>query len=215
MLKLENISQSFDGVSILENIDFELGQGESVAVVGPSGSGKTTLLNIASLLSCATSGKISYFNDEIPFSKNKFLELRKKYFSFVYQQHNLMQEFSILENIEIIAKIKNVFEKDLAISLLENVGLKDHIHKKPSQLSGGQKQRASIVRAICAKPKILFADEPTGNLDLESSNICADLLINLAKNHNVALFLITHNLEIAKKCDKIFQIENRKLVLRY
>ena len=130
----------------------------------------------------------------------------------MYQQHNLMPEFTILENISIIAKMKEVYNEELTLHLLEKIGIIEHKDKKPSELSGGQKQRASIIRAIACKPKILFADEPTGNLDPTSAEVSSNLLISLANEQNIAVFLITHNMEIAKKCNRILQIHEHQLV---
>ncbi len=210
MLKLQNISKEYQGIKILENINFEIKKGESVAVVGASGTGKTTLLNIASLLDLPSSGDIYYFGNKV--LQKDYTLFRKKYISFVYQQHNLMPEFTMLENIKLISKLKGYDNIDLIKTLLEQVGLLEHAQKKPAELSGGQKQRASIIRAIASKPQILFADEPTGNLDPESANIASDLLINLAHTQNIAVFLITHNIDIAKKCNHVFKVENKNLI---
>jgi lipoprotein-releasing system ATP-binding protein len=210
MLKLQNISKEYQSIKILENINFEIKKGESVAVIGASGTGKTTLLNIASLLDLPSSGDIYYFGNKV--LQKDYTLFRKKYISFVYQQHNLMPEFTILENIKLIAKLKGYDNIDLIKTLLEQVGLLEHAQKKPAELSGGQKQRASIIRAIASKPQILFADEPTGNLDPESANIASDLLINLAHTQNIAVFLITHNIDIAKKCKHVFKVENKNII---
>ncbi|MFT4967963.1 MAG: ABC-type lipoprotein export system ATPase subunit [Candidatus Deianiraeaceae bacterium] len=210
MLQLKKISKIYQNVTILENINFSLEKGQSVAIIGASGTGKTTLLNIASLLDTPSSGEIHYINK--PILQKSYTQYRRKYISFVYQQHNLMPEFTVFENIAIIAKLKNCFNKDTILQNLTKVGLLEHAHKKPSELSGGQKQRASIVRAISSQSEILFADEPTGNLDPESAETCSNLLIDMAKEKNIAVFLITHNLDIAKKCNQIFKIENKSLI---
>ncbi len=212
MLELRNISKQYRECNVLEGIDFTILQGTTVAVTGSSGAGKTTLLNIISLLDEPTAGDIFYFGKKV--ERNNYTSLRKAFISFVYQQHNLMPEFTVLENIEIIAKMKGSYDKDLIFDLLKKVDIFEYKDKKPSELSSGQKQRASIVRAIAAKPKILFADEPTGNLDPTSAEIASNLLISLAKEQNIAVFLITHNMEIAKKCDTILQIKEKKLALK-
>lgn len=188
----------------MSNLSINMEYGQSVAVIGASGTGKTTLLNIASLLDIPTSGEITYFEKKIPLKE--YTAFRRKNIAYVYQQHNLIQEFSVLENIKIIASLKNSYDERYAVELLKTVGLEDCIHKRPSELSGGQKQRASIVRAVASKSRILFADEPTGNLDPKSANISADLLISLAKNEGMAVFLITHNMEIAHKCDCVYRL---------
>ena len=210
MLELRNINKQYGNVTILNNTNLSLSQGSTTAIIGASGTGKTTLLNIASLLDVPTSGEIYYFGEKI--SQENYTQNRKKFISFVYQQHNLMPEFTILENISIIAKMKEVYNEELTLHLLDKIGIIEHKDKKPSELSGGQKQRASIIRAIACKPKILFADEPTGNLDPDSAEISSNLLISLAVEQNIAVFLITHNMEIAKKCNQILQIHKHQLV---
>jgi ABC-type lipoprotein export system ATPase subunit len=210
MLELRNISKQYGNVTILHNTNLLISQGSTTAIIGASGTGKTTLLNIASLLDVPTSGEIYYFGEKN--SQENYTKYRKKFISFVYQQHNLMPEFTILENISIIAKMKEVYNEELTLHLLEKIGIIEHKDKKPSELSGGQKQRASIIRAIACKPKILFADEPTGNLDPTSAEVSSNLLISLANEQNIAVFLITHNMEIAKKCNRILQIHEHQLV---
>lgn len=210
MINIREVSKHFGSVSILENVNLEILQGQSCAVVGASGSGKTTLLNIASLLDKPSSGQVFYF--EKPIAKAEFLQFRKKNIAFVYQQHNLLPEFSVLENIEIVAKLRGTFQKGEAESLLKKVGLASYVNAKIYTLSGGQKQRVAIVRAICAKPKIIFADEPTGNLDVDSATECLDLLFNIMCESGISLFLITHNLDIAKKCDLKKELKNKTLI---
>lgn len=210
ILELKNITKTFGELTILNNVSFSMEAGKSVAIVGPSGTGKTTLLNTASLLDTPNSGEIFYFGKKI--EENNYTKIRKKFVSYVYQQHNLMPEFTVLENISTIAKFKNAYNLPHIMELVKQIGIEDVIHKKPSEISGGQKQRASIVRAIAAKPQILFADEPTGNLDPKSANISSNLLISLAKNNGIGVFLITHNNEIAKKCDYIYKLEFGNLV---
>jgi len=210
MLELRNISKQYGNVTILHNTNLLISQGSTTAIIGASGTGKTTLLNIASLLDVPTSGEVYYFGEKI--SQENYTKYRKKFISFVYQQHNLMPEFTILENISIIARMKEVYNEELTLHLLEKIGIIEHKDKKPSELSGGQKQRASIIRAIACKPKILFADEPTGNLDPTSAEVSSNLLISLANEQNIAVFLITHNMEIAKKCNRILQIHEHQLV---
>ena len=210
MLELRNISKQYGDVTILHGTNLTLLQGSSTAIVGASGTGKTTLLNIASLLDIPTSGEIYYFGERV--LQAEYTQKRKNFISFVYQQHNLMPEFTVLENISIVAKMKVNYNEEHTLHLLEKIGIIEHKDKKPSELSGGQKQRASIVRAIACKPKILFADEPTGNLDPFSADIASNLLVSLAREENIAVFLITHNVDIAKKCDTTLQIHQNQLV---
>jgi ABC-type lipoprotein export system ATPase subunit len=136
MLELRNISKKYGNVTILDNTNLLISQGSSIAIVGASGTGKTTLLNIASLLDVPTSGEIYYFSEKI--SQENYTQNRKKFISFVYQQHNLMPEFTVLENISIIAKMKEVYNEELTLHLLDKIGIIEHKDKKPSELSGGE-----------------------------------------------------------------------------
>ena len=214
MIHLKNITKTYQETTILQDVNLTINKGTTTSIIGASGTGKTTLLNIASLLDVPTTGEVYYFNKQ-PQTLKECTKLRRKHISFVYQQHNLMPEFTLVENITAISNMKGCYDEELTLTLLEKVGLLNHKDKKPSELSGGQKQRASIVRAICAKPDVLFADEPTGNLDPESAEISSNLLINLAKEQNIAVFLITHNHDIAKKCETIYEVKDKNLVMIY
>lgn len=208
--KVFGLNQSM--VEALKHVNLEIAQGEFIALVGPSGSGKTTLLQIAGLLDSPTSGQVflgavnaSNCDDE------KRTELRKNHIGFVYQFHHLLPEFSALENVALPLLIRGENKNEAmrkAAEILHEVDLSDRIQHKPSELSGGQQQRVAIARAIVAKPSLILADEPTGNLDSELSGKIFLLLQSLVKSHQIACLMVTHNIELAKKADRIITIKD-------
>ncbi len=216
VLKLNNLSKSFRQGSqeslVIKNINLEIKKGEFVALTGPSGSGKTTLLQIAGLLDTATSGEI--FINQINCSKaddKTRTEIRKNNIGFVYQFHHLLPEFSVKENIMLPLLVQGKSKKEAetaAEKILNEVELQSHQNHKPSELSGGQQQRVAIARAIISKPSLILADEPTGNLDSELSEKIFSLLQKLVKDHQIACLVVTHNLELAKKTDRIISIRD-------
>lgn len=218
-LKLINIKKDFtqatQKVEAIKNANLEIKKGELVALTGPSGSGKTTLLQIAGLLDTPTSGQI-LIND-IDLSKandETSTKARKDNIGFVYQSHHLLPEFSALENTAMPLLIKNV-DKNKAFSearrILEEIGLKDRLSHKPSQLSGGQQQRVAIARAVIARPSLVLADEPTGNLDSEISKKIFDILKNLVKSYDIGCLMVTHDPELANKADRIISIKDGEI----
>ena len=189
---------------------------ESVAFVGPSGCGKTTLLQICGLLDDATSGNIyinsQKINDLTDIEKTN---IRKNNIGFVFQFHHLLPEFSVLENVMLPALINKSNKKETktkAINILNDLGLFSKINNRPYQLSGGEKQRVAIARAIINNPSIILADEPTGNLDPENSEIVFNLLLKVVKTYNSSLLMVSHNMELAKKLDRIITIKDKKIV---
>ena len=219
ILELEKVTKSFSQagqkIEIIKNADFLIKSSEFLSLIGPSGSGKTTLLQICGMLDNPTSGAViingknmAKANDE------KRTKIRKMNIGFVYQFHHLLPEFSALENVALPLLIQDVKKNEAyqkASEILCEVGLHDRLDFKPSQLSGGQQQRVAIARAIVAKPKLILADEPTGNLDYELSEKIFDLLKDLTKKHQIACLIVTHNLELAKKTDKILRIKNGEI----
>ena len=219
ILELSNVTKSFSQagqkIEIIKNADFSIKSSEFLSLIGPSGSGKTTLLQICGMLDNPTSGTViingknmAKANDE------KRTKIRKMNIGFIYQFHHLLPEFSALENVALpllIQDVKKVEAYQKASEILSEVGLDDRLDFKPSQLSGGQQQRVAIARAIVAKPKLILADEPTGNLDYELSEKIFDLLKDLTKKHQIACLIVTHNLELAKKTDKILRIKNGEI----
>lgn len=219
-LKLEKISKYFyqgsQKLEVLKEVDFELKKNEVVALVGPSGSGKSTLLQIAGLLERPNAGRI-FLNDMDCSTASDAVRtsLRRDYLGFVYQYHNLLGDFDALENVvlpQLIAgqKKKEAIEK--ATWLLERLGLKDRLKHRPAELSGGEQQRVAIARALANTPKILLADEPTGNLDPNTSDNVFFELLDIVKETGLSALIATHNMDLAGKMDRKVVLSNGKLV---
>ena len=204
-----------NNIKILKNINFEIKKNESVAIIGESGSGKTSLLMLMSGLENPTTGSIVFDGEDLSeISDKRRTEIRKKKIGLIFQQFFLIPNYTALENVMFpmqINKIKN--EKEKAISILEDFGL---IHRKnnlPSELSGGEQQRVAIARAISFEPDIVLADEPTGNLDRRNTKIVSDLLLEYSRKRKICLILVTHNMKIARKCDKVMQLVDGQIKL--
>lgn len=220
VLRLKNINKSFkqgsQKLEVLKGLDLEIGKGEIVALIGPSGSGKSTLLQIAGLLENPTSGDV--FLDDKKCSKlNDGLRtaLRRDYLGFVYQYHNLLPDFNALENViipQLIAGKKYNDAKKMAEWLLERLNMQKRLKHRPAELSGGEQQRISISRALANTPKLLLADEPTGNLDPKTADIVFAELINVVKETGLSALIATHNMELAQKMDRIVKLQDGKLI---
>lgn len=219
ILKLHNVTKNYgtktNKVTALNKISLSINKGEICALVGPSGSGKTTLLQVAGLLDDFDSGEI--FIDGQNASKLNDAQktaLRKEKIGFIYQFHHLLAEFTSLENVmlPLLIKGENKDEaKERAAKILTEIGLENRLDHNPSQLSGGQQQRVAIARAIVSKPKLILADEPTGNLDSKNSELVFELLQDQAKKHQISCMIVTHNLDLAKKLPKIFEINDGEI----
>ena len=220
VLKLKNITKEFieprKNIVALNSVNFNLSDAQCICLLGPSGSGKSTLLQIAGLLDSPTKGEI-FINgkkcDHLS-QENKNL-IRKKYIGFVYQNFYLLDSFSALENIIIPQLINGSSYKSAkkrAINLLSSLGLSKRIDNKPRELSGGEKQRVAILRAIANMPKIILADEPTGNLDKKNSENVIKIIKNLVSHYKISFIIATHNLSIVKKFDKIIKLSEGKLI---
>jgi len=202
---------------VLDNISLQINSGDSIAIVGPSGSGKSTLLNITGTLDKPGSGTVKIRDSEIINMKEKDLaKIRNQEIGFVFQEHHLLPQLNLIENIlvpTIPVKDRNMKEKAKAraVELLDHIGLSERIHQLPGQMSGGECQRAAVIRALINEPQLLLADEPTGSLDLESAENLGELLVDINKKQNVAIVVVTHSLELAKKMDVIYRIINGKL----
>ena len=220
VLELREVKRDFDqgnsSIEVLKGINLELKSGEIVALVGPSGSGKTTLLQIAGLLETTKIGEIFIGGQSTKDLNDDLLtSIRRKEIGFVYQYHHLLAEFSARENIIIPQKISRINKKvaeNKADKLLGIMGLADRANHRPAMLSGGEQQRVAIARAVANNPKVLLADEPTGNLDAMAAKVVFQLLIGLVKNSGVGALIATHNIELAKKMDRIVYLENGLLV---
>lgn len=212
---LSKIVTTFEGeLPILSDISFNVKHGESVAVVGTSGSGKSTLLSLLAGLDTASSGEIVL--DGAPLhtlDEESRAALRAAKVGFVFQSFMLVQSLTALENVMLPAELAGKSDaKEQALTLLEKVGLSHRIDHYPSQLSGGEQQRVAIARAFVGSPKILFADEPSANLDSKNGHMIESLLFDLNKQNNTTLILVTHDEALAKKCERIIQIEAGQLV---
>jgi len=220
-LELINISKNFAQgeakISALKAINLNLKKGEIVALIGPSGSGKTTLLQIAGLLDCASFGQVLVDGIDATKADDKMrTEIRKKHIGFIYQFHHLLPEFSALENVAMPLLIQGK-KRDEAFAhakkILLEVELENRLDHKPAELSGGQQQRVAIARAVVANPSIILADEPTGNLDSELSEKVFTLLQKMVKSYGIACLVVTHNMVLAKKADRILSIKDGKIEL--
>ena len=222
VIVLKNIYKEFKepnkkNICVLKRVSFELSPGECAGLVGPSGSGKTTLLQIAALLDNPTHGQI-YINGNNScenLSQEEKNLIRKKNIGFVYQNFLLLESFSALENIiipQLINGSKFADARKRALELLKDLNLSKRMHNKPKELSGGEKQRVAILRAIANKPKIILADEPTGNLDKSNSENVLKIIKDMVNHYKISFLIATHNLSITKNFDKILKLSNGEII---
>ena len=212
IFKLNNINLNYNlngnNIRVLKNINFEIKKNERVAIVGESGSGKTSLLMLMSGLEKPTTGSIFFENQDFSkISEAQKTEIRKQKIGLVFQQFYLIPNYTALENVMFPMQI-NEFndEKEKATSILTDFGLGHRKNNLPSELSGGEQQRVAIARAISFNPKVILADEPTGNLDRKNTKLVSSLLLDYSKKKKISLVLVTHNNDLAKKCDKIIEL---------
>ena len=220
IFELKNISKEYrtkaETINVLKNINLKLNQGDFVSIQGKSGSGKTTLLNIIGLLDTPTSGEIKFDNNNINYSNEKIKNIiRNKKIGFVFQFHYLLNEFTALENVMIPAlidtKLNKIQLRSKAKELLELVELGHRINHKPLELSGGEKQRVAIARALINDPNIILADEPTGNLDLETSETISELFKKINEEKQQTIVIVTHSSELAELTQDKYKIEKGNL----
>ena len=220
VLELNDVNRHFGQgkrvLEVLKGANLSVKAGEVVALVGPSGAGKSTFLQIAGLLEQPTSGDVKIDGQScIGLNDDERTKVRRYNIGFVYQYHHLLPEFSALENVtipQIIAGIDKQTARSRGKELLEWMGLNERFEHRPGQLSGGEQQRVAIARALSASPRVLLADEPTGNLDPETANGVFDVLMHLARGSGLAALVATHNPELAKRMDRIVKVENGVLV---
>ena len=216
MLKAQNIHKSYGQLQILKGVDFEVGEGEIVTIVGASGAGKSTLLNILGTLDRPDTGKIYIDNTEVSGLSNKDLSaFRNQRLGFIFQFHHLLGEFDAIENVCIPAFIAGTARKDAekrATELLKLLGLGDRLNHKPNQLSGGEQQRVAVARALINSPSIIFADEPSGNLDSANSLELHELFIRLRKEFNQTFVIVTHNKDLADMSDRTVSMRDGLIV---
>jgi putative ABC transport system ATP-binding protein len=218
ILSISNLSKTFQtgnrSITVLQDINFEIAQNTSISIVGPSGSGKTTLLGLCAGLDQPSGGSIKLLDIELGgLSEDERAYVRNQYIGFVFQNFQLLPTLTALENVMIPLELrggKNITIK--AEELLDRVGLADRMHHYPAQLSGGEQQRVAIARAFISDPKILFADEPTGNLDEETAEIITDLLFSINKELGTSLVMVTHNLQLAEHTGRILKLKGGKIV---
>jgi len=219
LIEIHNLYKTYQinqiQIQALKNINLSIKKNEFVAIIGPSGSGKTTLMNMLGCLDTPTSGTYILDNVEVSsLTDDELAEIRNQKIGFVFQNFNLIQKLTAIENVElplIYMGVKSSERLKRAKSALEKVGLGDRLHHKPNELSGGQQQRVAIARALINNPPIIFADEPTGNLDSKSGAEIMSLLKELHKNGNT-IVLITHDNEIANQADRIIRISDGTIV---
>ena len=209
ILKAKNINKTLNNNKILTNVNISINEGEIISVVGPSGAGKTTLINILSTLSKPdkTNDCSIYIDnyDILNSNNNNLSKFRNEKIGFIFQFHELLPEFTSIENIilpNLIKGFTKIESYENAKNLLDKIGLKDKENLYPNQLSGGEKQRVAVARALINKPKIVFADEPTGNLDSKNANQLNNLFFELRKKFNNTFVIVTHNEEFANKSDR-------------
>jgi putative ABC transport system ATP-binding protein len=219
ILEAKTIFKTYQGVNteltVLDNINFQVEKGERLSIVGPSGSGKTTLLGLCAGLDNPTSGTLTLGGEPISsMTENEKAELRNRKVGFIFQNFQLLPTLTALENVMIPLELQGRSKgaSDKAQDLLERVGLSGRHHHYPSQLSGGEQQRVSLARAFSNDPEILFADEPTGNLDEETGLIVENLLFDLNKEMQTTLVIVTHDLELANKTDRIIKLKGGKII---
>lgn len=201
-------------LTVLQNIDFDIEEGSTVSIVGPSGSGKTTLLGLCAGLDRASKGSVSLNNINLnELNEDQRALIRNQHVGFIFQNFQLLPTLTALENVMVpleLRKASNV--KSKALELLDKVGLADRASHYPTQLSGGEQQRISLARAFSNSPKILFADEPTGNLDSETGDKVQNLLFELNREAGTTLVLVTHDLDLAARTQRIIRIKGGKLI---
>ncbi|MEV9615233.1 ABC transporter ATP-binding protein [Aliarcobacter butzleri] len=208
LLEAKNLSHKFD-YELFKNINLSLQKQESIAIIGTSGSGKSTLLNILSSLLKPTNGNVVFQRKDIySLSQNDLLKIRRDDFGIIFQAHYLFRGFSANENLEIAEFLSG---EEIDKNLLKELNIEHVINQGVGELSGGQQQRLSIARVLTKKPKIIFADEPTGNLDKDTANVVMNTLFNYIKKNNAGLILVTHENELALRCDKVYKLDNLEL----
>ena len=221
MLKIDKVSKTYTAggrtLTVLENISFSVGAGETVSIVGPSGSGKTTLLGLSAGLDRSSDGAIELNGVWLgSLDEDERAVLRNKYVGFIFQNFQLLPTLTALENVMVPLELRGTAGstgvRARSRELLERVGLEDRLHHYPAQLSGGEQQRVSLARAFANQPRILFADEPTGNLDAETSELVAGMIFELNRQAGTTLVLVTHNLELAARTGRIIKLAKGHIV---
>lgn len=214
MIKAENLYKVYDTEPVLNNLDLHIKTGQFCMITGPSGTGKSTLLNVLSRLDVFQQGKLYLMGKEInKLSLKEMALLRRKYIGFIFQSYNLISSKNCVENVALPLKYNRVnffHRKNISMSAIDKMGLADKYYSYPHQLSGGQQQRIAVARALVTKPKILFCDEPTGNLDNESAQLVMDGIVSL-RNSGSAVLMITHDKNLLAYADSVYILKDGKL----
>ncbi len=218
LLELQDIHLNYKtestAVEVIRGVSLKINSNESVAIVGKSGSGKTSLIMLIAGLERPNSGKIIFEGEDISqYSEDRLADIRKRKIGIVFQSFYLIPNYTALENVSLVLEINKVADaKKKSMELLEQLGLKDRINHFPSQLSGGEQQRVAIARSIVLNPKLILADEPSGNLDSENSKLIMSLLFKYCKQNGSSLVLVTHDQMLAKESDRIIEIKDGKII---
>ncbi len=209
LLSAQNLSHTFE-YKLFNDVSLDLNRGDSIAIIGASGSGKSTLLHILSTLLKADEGEVSLFGKEIgSMKKSELSQIKRDSLGLIFQSHYLFKGFSAYENLEVAAMLSKQSVDD---ALLEKLGINESVNQKVTELSGGQQQRVSIARVLTKKPKIIFADEPTGNLDKKTAHEVMNLFFEYIASHEAGMILVSHDEELAYMCQRVYRLQNRELI---
>jgi len=218
VVELQGVSKEYKSgpksVLVLENVNLTVTPTERLAVVGPSGSGKSTLLNLIGTLDAPTSGRVLFKGRDVAkLSAKDVARVRNRDIGFVFQQHHLLPQYTVLENVLLPTLIAEASPRVVkrAEELLDRVGLADRVHHRPNEISGGERQRVAVVRALINRPSLLLADEPTGSLNQQAADELARLLLDLNREFEMALVVVTHSMSIAERIGRIFELRDRSL----
>tara|TARA_Y100000385_G_C13024920_1_gene607956 strand:+ start:576 stop:1229 length:654 start_codon:yes stop_codon:yes gene_type:complete len=216
MIKAQNIYKSFEGLEVLKGVSLNINQGEIVSIIGASGAGKSTLLQILGTLTKSDKGSIQINNQSIEnFNAKDLSKFRNQEIGFVFQEHQLLPEFSALENVCLPYWIQQGSKKDAEIrakEILDELGLSDRLNHKPMELSGGEQQRVAVARALINNPSVIFADEPSGNLDSTNAKKLHELFFELRERHKQTFVIVTHNSELAKMSDRMLEMKDGHII---
>lgn len=216
MIEGIDLSKNYGNLAVLKSVDVSIKKGEILSITGPSGAGKSTLLQILGTLDKTDSGSLKFNGTNIlSYNPKKIAKFRNENIGFIFQFHHLLPEFSALENVSMPALIKGIEKKDAekkAIKLLKILGLENRLDHKPNELSGGEQQRVSVARALVNNPAVIFADEPSGNLDTENARDLHELFLKLRDDFGQTFVIVTHNIELAKMADRVIEMKDGHIV---
>tara|TARA_B110000971_G_scaffold220210_1_gene263178 strand:- start:2205 stop:2855 length:651 start_codon:yes stop_codon:yes gene_type:complete len=216
MISVKNIVKNYEGLAVLKGVSLDIKKGEIVSIVGSSGAGKSTLLQIIGTLTQADSGSIEINNKVIHhLNQTQIASFRNQEIGFIFQAHHLLPEFTALENVCLPSWIKGTSKKEAqkkATELLCTLGLAERLHHKPMELSGGEQQRVAVARALINNPSVVFADEPSGNLDTMAAKLLHELFFKLREELNQTFVIVTHNRELAKMSDRMLEMKDGVII---